>query len=271
LIRAWISAIVAATQIGAWEVAGSMSQSEVQPRERAPGPGDFDWKALLRWSAIASILVVVLINVLGGVIIPPLLVFAVVWIGALIWLGRSRTGPTVLLLISFLAFIGLSAPFVIPSLAVPASAGDFILNVAALVAAFLGIVAAVALLRGREASGAPRALGLAGVGVFVVGAVLSIIATVGYEDATEEQGDVTLVAQDIEFQNTSLTASAGEVSVFVDNRDSTLHTFTIEELDVDLDIPAGKSARITFDAEPGEYRFFCVPHEADMEGTLQVD
>ena len=45
---------------------------------------------------------------------------------------------------------------------------------------------------------------------------------------------------------------------------------SIHNLDVDLDIPASKSARITFDAEPGTYEFFCQPHKEDMKGTLTV-
>jgi len=60
------------------------------------------------------------------------------------------------------------------------------------------------------------------------------------------------------------------VAVFVDNQDTTLHTFTVEEFGVDLEIPAGESARITFDAEPGTYEFFCRPHQPDMSGTLEV-
>lgn len=41
------------------------------------------------------------------------------------------------------------------------------------------------------------------------------------------------------------------MAVFLENKDQTLHTFTIEELGVDLQIPAGEPARIAFDAEPG--------------------
>lgn len=247
-----------------------MSQSEEVAPPGTPEPAGFGWVNLLRWSTIAAIAVVVVINVLAG-IIPPLLVFAVVWLGALIWLRSATTGPVILLLIGFLAFIGLSAPFVIPTLTVPASAGDFILNLASLIAALLALVAAVALLRGRrDPAPAARSLGWTGVAVFVAASVFSIVATVTYEDATEQQGDVAVVTKDIEFQDTSLTASAGEVSVFVDNQDATLHTFTIDELDVDLDIPASKSARITFQAEPGTYTFYCVPHEDDMEGTIEI-
>lgn len=249
-----------------------MSESEGSVSETASPDGrGFDWLKLLKWSAIAAIVVVALINVFAG-LIPPLIVFGVVWIGALFWLARSRKGPAILLLVAFVAFLASSAPFIIPTLTVPASAGDFILNLASLLAALTGIVAAVAVLRSRAGStGAAGRLGAAAVAVFLVASAFSVFATVTYENATVRQGDLSLVTQDIEFQDTSLAADAGEVSVFVDNKDATLHTFTIDALDVDLDIPASKSARVTFQAEPGTYEFYCIPHEADMKGTIEIN
>lgn len=229
------------------------------------------WVKLLRWSAIVAIVDVILINVFAG-IIPPLLVFAVIWIGSLVWLNRATKGPAILLLVSFVAFIGLSAPFTIPSLAVPASGGDFILNLAGLVAVLVGIVAAISVIRGLVyAAPAARSLAMGAAVVFLVASAYSVYETVSYDSAVAQEGDIELVAKDIEFQDTSLDAAAGEVSVFIDNEDATLHTFTIEDLDVDLDIPASKAARVTFDAEPGEYEFFCEPHKEDMKGTLTVE
>ena len=237
-------------------------------RVRADGG---NWKRLLRNSAIASIVVVALINVFAG-LIPPLVIFAVVWLIGVIWLGRSTKGPAILLLVGFIAFLALSAPFVLPTLAVPASAGDFILNLASLLAAIGGIIAAVFVLRGRaeEASDTPRTFGRVLVALFALGTVFSIFSLITYEDAEVQEGDIELVTRDFEFEDTDLEGEGGEISVFVENADATLHTFTIDALDVHLDIPASKSARITFDAEPGTYEFICVPHEADMKGTLVV-
>lgn len=228
------------------------------------------WAKLLRWATIAAIVVVALINVFADVI-PPLVIFGVIWIGSLWWLGRSTKGPAILLLVSFVAFLVLSAPFVVPTLTVPASAGDFILNVASILAALTGIVASIALLRGLGPSGAPLSIARAAAGLFVVAAIFSVFSTVTYDDATRQEGDIELVAKDVEFVPTSLESDGGEISVFVENQGSTLHTFTIDDLDVDLDVPASKSARVTFDAEPGTYEFYCVPHEGDMEGTLTVE
>ncbi|MFN2586721.1 MAG: cupredoxin domain-containing protein [Actinomycetota bacterium] len=248
-----------------------MDEVEVVAEARPPEEGGVAWVELLRWSTIAAIVTAALINVFAGVI-PPLIVFGLVWIGALGWLYRATKGPAVLLLVSFVASLVLSAPFVIPTLTVPASAGDFVLNLASLLAAVTGIVAAVAIVRGlMGVSPAARGIGVAAVAIFVAGTVVSIVSAVTYDDAVAQEGDIRLVTEDLEFSDETLEASSGEVAVFVDNEDQTLHTFTIEELDVDLDVPAAKSARTTFQAEPGEYEFFCEPHKEDMKGTLVVE
>lgn len=229
------------------------------------------WVKLLRWAAIASVLDVALVNLFSEEIIPPLLVFALIWIGGIAWLTRATKGPAILLLVSFIAHIASSAPFVIPTLTVPASAGDFVLNVLGLLAALVGIVAAIQVARGVvEAAPAARSLATGAAAVFVVLTAFSVFSLVTYDSAVAQEGDVELVTKDVAFDPESLEAESGQVAVFVDNEDTVLHTFTIEDLDVDLDVPAGKSARLTFDAEPGEYEFFCQPHKDDMEGTLTV-
>ena len=229
------------------------------------------WITLLKWSTIAAVVSVALVSVFAG-IIPPLVVFALVWIGGVIWLGRSTKGPAILLLVSFIAYILLSGPFIVPTLTVPASAGDFILNLGSLIAVLVGVIAAIAILRGRSGvSRTARSIGLAAIVLFLVGTLVSVFATVTREDAVAQEGDLRLVAEDISFRDTSLEADAGDVSVFVDNKDGTLHTFTIDELDIDLDIPASTSSRVTFEAEPGTYEFYCVPHATDMKGTLTVE
>ncbi len=236
----------------------------------AEAPG-MTWTKLLRWAAIASVIDVALVNLFSEEIIPPLFVFALIWIGGIAWLTRATKGPAILLLVSFIAHIASSAPFVIPTLTVPASAGDFVLNVLGLLAGLVGIVAAIQVVRAVTGPApAARSLAMGSVAVFVVLTAFSIFSLVTYDSAVAQEGDVELVTADIEFDPKSIDADAGQVSVFVDNEDTVLHTFTIEDLDVDLDIPAGKAARVTFDAEAGEYEFFCQPHKEDMEGTLTV-
>ena len=73
---------------------------------------------------------------------------------------------------------------------------------------------------------------------------------------------------------TEIATTAGEVTVTLENKDLFWHTFTIEELGVDLRVPIGAELPVTFEAPPGEYEFICaIPGhtEAGMHGTLTVD
>jgi plastocyanin len=249
-----------------------MSDTTIAPETPTPEakPG-FTWNSLLRGATVGAMLITVVTLVLAG-LIPPLVVFLVLWVIGL-WLVRrpGKAGP-IFMLIVFLAYLGTSAPFVLPQLAVPASTVDFVIALGATLAGVTAIVSAIAVLvkGARTPSSLARALGGAVVGLFIAGVILSVVQNASFEDAELQEGDVELTTVDIEFSPTDVEGEGGEVSVFVQNDDPVLHTFTIDELDVDLDVPAGKSARITFEAEPGEYRFYCVPHQPDMEGTLTI-
>ncbi len=247
-------------------MATAVDQSEARP----PQPSGWSWSRLLIIAAIAAVVGIGVILILSG-LIPPLIIFALLFIaGVIVMRTRSRAGVIMLLVISIL-FLASNVPFIIPALAVPASAVDFIVTVYLLVATIIAIVSSIALLRDRDrAPGkAPRMLGSAAAVVVLLAIVGSVVASVTYDSAEAQSGDIRLVAEAIEFSEESLQ-SDNSVSVFVKNNDLTLHTFTIDELDVDVDIPAGKSARVTFDAEPGSYTYYCVPHESEMKGSLEV-
>ena len=51
--------------------------------------------------------------------------------------------------------------------------------------------------------------------------------------------------------HTSLATPAGQVTVVLTNHDLFCHTFTIDELDVDLETPLGGTREATFTAPPG--------------------
>ena len=78
---------------------------------------------------------------------------------------------------------------------------------------------------------------------------------------------------------TTATAEAGEVSVVVRNTDAFVHTFTVDELGVDVQLVPGSAEVITFPAEPGQtIAYYCVPHSSeggdepdDMAGTLAIE
>ncbi|MFN2388763.1 MAG: cupredoxin domain-containing protein [Actinomycetota bacterium] len=234
----------------------------------APGGG---WSRLLTW-CVAGIVVEILLTLLVFAFIPPLLVFAVLFVAAALWLRRSPRPASIALIVLLVLYLVMNIPFRLPTLAVPASVGDFVTSALVAVLGVTGLVAAVALLRrrGEGGTGGPRRAGAIALGLLGIAVVVSVAARVSYEEAEARPGDIELAAEDFEFTNESLQTDAGRVSVTVTNEDQTWHTFTIESLDVDLDIPAATTARVTFDAEPGTYEFFCRPHPEDMKGELQV-
>lgn len=86
--------------------------------------------------------------------------------------------------------------------------------------------------------------------------------------------DTDLVSENVAFSETNLSATAGEMTLTLENKDLFWHTFTITELDVDLWVPVGARLAVSFDAPPGVYEFFCaIPghREAGMVGTLRVE
>ena len=234
-----------------------------------PGPG-IDWRILAVWTGIATAVALLIFTAIIGAIIPPIIVFAVLY-GTAVWLTRrsGRAGTIMLAILSAL-FLASNAPFILPSLAVPASTVDFVMSGLLVVLALSNLVSAIASLR-RSSTGARAGLvGRATLALMLLVVVAAVIGRVTYDSPPAQTGDIEIAAQDFEFSTDVIEAEGGEVSVFIDNKDSALHTFTVEELDVDVAIPGGSTARVTFDATAGSYEFICVPHESDMKGTLEV-
>ncbi|MGH2757553.1 MAG: cupredoxin domain-containing protein [Actinomycetota bacterium] len=247
----------------------------VEPRPEGPGvvsTARWSWRKLLIWSAVA-ITIVVTVSILFLGLFPPLIVFMVAWVvGAWLTSRGTKAGPIVLL-IAFLVSALFNGPFLAGTyLPVPASTLEFLLAVFFLPLNILGLIASIMVLRRADTteSDTPRRSGMAVAGLIAVGLVVAVVAAIGYDDAVARPGDVELATEDVEFSPESLEADSGTVAVFIENKDALLHTFTIDELDVDLQIPGGASARVEFDADAGSYNFYCRPHEGDMEGTLEV-
>ena len=74
------------------------------------------------------------------------------------------------------------------------------------------------------------------------------------------------------FGPADLSFSVGEVASFTFIGESQFHTFTVEELGIDVDVDGGETVSFdyTFD-EPGTYTLICIPHQAlGMVGTITV-
>jgi plastocyanin len=228
------------------------------------------WRGVLFWSLLGvSILFIVLIPFIG---FNPFLIPIIVLPAVAAFLARRWRGGVIFSLVVIVLLLVLNGPFfIVPSLTLPASTGDFVSAAILLVLVALALVSAIAVLRGKDApSTTVRNAVWAGVGVVVVAAAVAVVARVTHENATVQAGDVRLVAEGLEFSTDQLEASGGDVGVFVENKDQTLHTFTIDDLDVNLQVPASSKERIQFNAEPGTYTYYCIPHESDMKGTLTV-
>ncbi|MDQ3985396.1 MAG: hypothetical protein M3280_02725, partial [Actinomycetota bacterium] len=181
----------------------------------APPTGEgLSWRSLLFRTTIVAIVANIVILVLAGVI-PPLVVFIILFIVGVLLLRRGGKAGPILLVIAFTGYLLLNSFFVIPILTVPASGFDFIPTLLAILPAIVGIIAAIAVLRTRGEAPAPaaRTLGGVAIGLFVLGAVLSVVATLTYDSEDPQGGDVRLVAEGIEFSQDTLTVEEGTVSV----------------------------------------------------------
>lgn len=113
------------------------------------------------------------------------------------------------------------------------------------------------------------------VAVIALVAVALISAACGGDDdggggGGSETLDVT--ARDFEFADTSPSVPAGEeVEVQFTNEGEAEHSFTVEELDVEVEAEGGESATTTFTADAGTYEFFCEYHPDQMMGELTVE
>ncbi len=236
-----------------------------------PGPS-LGWPRLQIIAAVA-VLASLLIPMLITLSLQPFLLAmaAPFVIGLLVMRARPRVGIVWLGVVS-LAVLLFSAPFLVDALGHPESVVDFLPLCVFTVALLVGMIAVVPSRRSRtdEASRGARTVAVAAGAVLLLACIAAVIAFAGVESVPAQPGDVDVVAEDIEFRPAAIEATAGSVSVHVTNEDNTRHTFTIEELGVDLSVPPNSEQRVSFDAEPGTYVFECLPHAPGMQGELVV-
>jgi plastocyanin len=152
-------------------------------------------------------------------------------------------------------------------LAIPASLVAFSL------AGFIGAVASIIHLRDPEAGRA--AAGPTGViaAVFVFSSLGLVWAMTDAAPQAAPSGALEVQTADVAYVPDTLASGGGKVTVAVRNRDLFWHTFTIDELGVDIKAPVGRLRSATFEAQPGTYAFYCrIPGHASlgMRGTLTV-
>lgn len=181
----------------------------------------------------------------------------------------GKVSYTVFGALGLLVLVG-NVPFLIGSLTHPESALGFNIDLIALLLALLQIAVGVSAWAQPTGRAAVRAVQAAG-GMFAIGFVVSIVAMLGLEDDVPQAGDILLLSEKLEFAPVTVSAPAGTIAVFVDNTDPGRHTFTIRDLDVDVELPAGTKRRIEFAAAPGTYEIICaVPGHEQMKATIIV-
>lgn len=248
-----------------------------RPRLTPPSP-NFGWRRLQLAAALATLASFVIPMLIGRKLESFLLAMAApVVVGLLVMVRWSRVGA-IWLGITSLGLLVSSAAFLPQPLTHPESTADFIPLLIFTVSTLAGSIAAIPSFREptrpASPSRAPRRIAAASAMVILAGALWSLVAARGVTSVAAGVGDVRLVTKDIKFMpaavDTRIDARGGKISIYVTNRDATRHTFTIDSLGVDLNVPPNSSQRITFSAGPGTYRFYCRPHSPGMSGELIV-
>jgi plastocyanin len=113
-----------------------------------------------------------------------------------------------------------------------------------------------------------RALGVA----LLLGALIVFGACGGDDEGGGGGGTLDVTAEDFQFAETSPSVPAGEeIEVQFTNDGEAEHSFTVEDLDVEVEAEGGESATTTFTADAGSYEFHCEYHPDQMTGELTVE
>ena len=203
-------------------------------------------------------------------------------VAGLIW----RFGSWALVLGAIAGLLGTGlvyGPYLILSTDSINSVFDFGVAVVATVASIMAvvgsIVAFVQLRRGaaRVAATAVERNALRGVAVVVAGLmVMSAVVTLAARDTVEEADRaeaIEVLMKTTEFRTAQLDAKAGEtLRLVLKNDDLYIHTFTIDELGIDVIIgPRGEKALSLSPQNAGTFEYTCtIPGHESITGTLTV-
>lgn len=93
------------------------------------------------------------------------------------------------------------------------------------------------------------------------------------EDPQLTETSAQVEAFDFYFQTTTIPLEPTvEATITLVNNGSALHSFSVPDLDVELEAEGGASGTVTFVTPdtPGAYEFFCKYHPEDMTGSLTI-
>jgi plastocyanin len=236
---------------------------------------NFNWRALLRLAAVAYLIALVLTAiVLDDLLAAVLAAFVLIGLALLRfrsgWFGVALLGlvfaePLIWTLSGAVSNILRGERFV--AIIIPSA-------LAAL--SLAGVIAAVAVVvRRRDPYAGEKWASMTAFGAASL-FVLFIAASFFFRREGKpvvQPTDILLDAENMAFSHKELVANTRDITIHLDNHDLWWHTFTIDELGIDLQVPMGANQQITFNAPPGTYRYYCnVPGHEDigMHGTLTV-
>ena len=179
--------------------------------------------------------------------------------------------------------LGMYGPLLAYPLGHPSSAFDFVLSLMVAVGMLLGLVAGTigfmqqrrgvaraTATRAERKAFATAAAVLVGLGIFSGILAFAAGTTVSVE---ARAGAIEIDMRNILFEPDRLEIQSGEsVRLLVKNSDFTLHTFTLESLEIDKEVmPRSELVIEIATVSPGNYQYICaVPSHEDMTGTLVV-
>lgn len=214
---------------------------------------------------------------LGGEDVPFLAITGAIGLLGAFFVSRSGTVGKVLGIVAGV-LLGMALFWTAFGLATPNSFFDFVPGVLVIPGALLAIVSSVAAIRAgrrrdapvRAEGGEARGIRIALTAVIVLAALSGVLTLTGRSTADEGAADETVVLKDFEFDQSDYSFTAGS-TVLVRNDDPFLHTFTIDDLDIDITLNPGSSELVEIPDESGTYVVFCRPHTFEPEEPAEDD
>jgi hypothetical protein len=228
-----------------------------------------NWDRLLMVSAAVVAVVDLIYMALVAKIVPPMATGVVLTVvGIALMRVRRKAGITVLALTAVALLAG-SVPFVVDHIGHPESGVDWMHIV---IAAFGRLfVLGVAVKTWRSGSDAiARTTGVLAIGVIGALASVALVATATTSGDERRDGDIMVSIDSTAFPE-QIVAGSGDV-LYVDNSHIFRHSFTVEETDIDVELPALQAVRVPIDLAAGTYTVICdVPGHEEMTGVLIVE
>jgi plastocyanin len=215
--------------------------------------------------AMAGLLVGV--QLLATHVIPPLAVFAALYVvlGSVVARRRSRWSVGALLALAVL-HVGGSVQFFVANLAHPESPASFLFEAFTILVGLAVIVGSVRALRGH--TGITWRLAAGAGGFASVAVIVSLIAAASVDSAVQQPGDTVVETSRSAFP-AHVEVPAGGAGLWIDNQDAFHHTLVIGATGDRFELPARTAVRAEVDLDPGTYRFHCdVPGHEDMVGEV---